>query len=382
MAINGIGAWQYQNVYNLTNDRKRAESVESEKTQEAAPANDLAEIGRKYGVNVTVGSDKSFDGYMWGAGSGNNIYIAKEVADRAKKDPELMKTLEDQISKVPQSVQEIKDGMKRLGSETIACGVQIDKNGRISYWCIGRKVSGNEDNKPTYKEQVQKQLAEMREKKKAEEKASAKNLVAKQTEENLSEKTNVRNGVLKSLQNKYSDIPLSLGQFTPNQASGARNGFQGVLISPIYLAKAEQSETEYAKLDEMLSGVSDAQKWLEGAFANDGLELVANGFYIDDKGNMGSWSAVRKKNDLLSEINIEMNKGAERINKQKAEKQEDKKSEEKAKAKTLEKKRAEEKLSELRATKADSINKLLEKTASGEGTVYNSSFGNMFSGKA
>ena len=143
------------------------------------------------------------------------------------------------------------------------------------------------------------------------------------------EKKSSKKSHLERLQEKYSGFDISKGTFSQNQILSAKRGCQGVQISSAYLAKAENDEKEAKKLDEMLSGVEDAQRWLENAFAKDGTELISNGYYIDDKGNMGSWSVVRKKDDMFSGLNNQANLNKDRVQEQRDKKAQEKKAEEK-----------------------------------------------------
>ena len=155
------------------------------------------------------------------------------------------------------------------------------------------------------------------------------------------EKKSSKKSYLERLQDKYSGFDISKGTFSQNQISSAQKGFKGVQISSAYLNKAENNDAEAKKLDEMLSGVEDAQKWLENACARDGLELVSNGFYIDDQGNMGSWSVVRNKKSMFEGLNNQVDKDADRIREQLEKKAKEKKEEEKVEKKKEEEEKAE-----------------------------------------
>lgn len=72
---------------------------------------------------------------------------------------------------------------------------------------------------------------------------------------------------MEQMKDKYSEFDVTVGNFSQNQVSEKSRGFQGVAVSPAYLAKAENSEKTAKDLDEMLSGVESAQKWLQDAFS-------------------------------------------------------------------------------------------------------------------
>lgn len=144
--------------------------------------------------------------------------------------------------------------------------------------------------------------------------------------ETRAEEKSRKASVLEQMQEKYAEFDVTAGNFSQNQVSGESKGFQGVTVSPAYLAKAENNAKTAKDLDEMLSGVGSTQKWLQDAFRRDGLELVSCGYYIDENGNMGSWSLVKKKDSLFDGLAKQSEKDAERIRekRKKAEEREDK----------------------------------------------------------
>ncbi|MDE7332009.1 MAG: hypothetical protein K2O16_07155 [Lachnospiraceae bacterium] len=151
--------------------------------------------------------------------------------------------------------------------------------------------------------------------------------------------TENKGSLLSQLQDKYSNFDITAGTFSKNQVSSSSKGFQGVMVSSAYLSKAENDEATAKDLDEMLSGVESAYSWLKNAFAKDGLELVSCGYYIDENGNMGSYSAVEKKHSMFDGLTEQSEKNADRIK----EKQEKAREQKKADEKKAEKKEAEEK---------------------------------------
>lgn len=135
--------------------------------------------------------------------------------------------------------------------------------------------------------------------------------------------------VLEQMQDKYADFKVTAGDFSQKQVSAQRKGFQGVAVSRAYLAKAENDERTAKDLDQMLGGVESAQKWLRSAFKRDGMELVSCGYYIDENGNMGSWSLVRKKDSMLDGMAEQSEKDAGRIREKREKTKEQKKAEDK-----------------------------------------------------
>lgn len=154
-------------------------------------------------------------------------------------------------------------------------------------------------------------------------------------------KTNTENkgSLLSQLQDKYSNFDITAGTFSKNQISSSSKGFQGVMVNSAYLSKAENNEATAKELDEMLSGVESAYNWLKNAFAKDGLELVSCGYFIDENGNMGSYSVVEKKHSMFDGLAEQSEKSADRIKEKQEKTREQKKTEEKK----AEKKKEEEK---------------------------------------
>ena len=71
--------------------------------------------------------------------------------------------------------------------EILSAGALIDKNGKVSYWMVGRSKDTMENPGTVYKEKVQKQIAEKRAKKKEEEALKEKKLAKAESVEKLME---------------------------------------------------------------------------------------------------------------------------------------------------------------------------------------------------
>lgn len=157
-----------------------------------------------------------------------------------------------------------------------------------------------------------------------------------ETEEKI-EKTSV----LEQMKDKYSDFEVTVGTFSQSQISSKNKGFQGVMISSAYLAKAENDGKTAKDLDDMLSGVESAYNWLKNAFAKDGSELVSCGYYIDDKGNMGSYSVIKKKGSMFDGLQKQSDDMDKRIKEKREKKAQEKKDAEKVKEQKQEEKKSE-----------------------------------------
>jgi hypothetical protein len=137
-------------------------------------------------VNITItdiNSDKQMKNYMFGSSGGNNIAISSSILEKMASDPTTAAKYEQYIADVPKAAEEIKEGLANYGAEMIACGTVIDKNGKVSYWCIGKYDEVRENPGTVYKEKVQKQLEEKRAEKKEQEKAEEKKAEKKKAQE-------------------------------------------------------------------------------------------------------------------------------------------------------------------------------------------------------
>lgn len=138
-----------------------------------------------------------------------------------------------------------------------------------------------------------------------------------------------KTSVLEQMQEKYSEFDITSGVVTQSSISSSTKGFQGVTINPAFLAKAENDGETAKKLDEMLGGVEEAQKWKQNVLSQKGLNLISSGFYIDENGNMSSWSVVEKKNSIFDNLKQQNEETNDRIKekkeKEKAEKEENEK---------------------------------------------------------
>ena len=188
MAITGVT--DYTNTYAA--DRTNESSGFSGNTQDY-----LNGLKAKYpDVNITVvdfKNDKQMDNYMFGSSGGNNIAISSNIIQKMATDPATAAKYEKYIADVPKAAEEIKAGLADHGAEMVAGGTVIDKNGKVSYWCIGKHEPPKDSSTVSYKKQIQEQLEEKRAKKKEEEALKEKRIEKAETLEKLLEK--IRNKV-------------------------------------------------------------------------------------------------------------------------------------------------------------------------------------------
>ena len=188
MAITGVT--DYTNTYAA--DRTNESSGFSGNTQDY-----LNGLKAKYpDVNITVvdfKNDKQMDNYMFGSSGGNNIAISSNIIQKMATDPATAAKYDKYIADVPKAAEEIKAGLADHGAEMVAGGTVIDKNGKVSYWCIGKHEPPKDSPTVSYKKQMQEQLEEKRAKKKEEEALKEKRIEKAETLEKLLEK--IRNKV-------------------------------------------------------------------------------------------------------------------------------------------------------------------------------------------
>lgn len=180
MAISGVTG--YTNTYSA--ERTSGTGRSRGDTQEY-----LSQLRAKYSnVNITVAdfkNERQEDSYMFGCSGGNNVVISSNIIEKMASDPETAAKYEKIIEEAPEATRIIKDGLASYGAEMIACGTSVDKNGKVTYWSIGRHKP-QEDNKTiSNKKTIAEQVQEKREKKKAEEAAKQKRLEKSETMEKL-----------------------------------------------------------------------------------------------------------------------------------------------------------------------------------------------------
>ena len=98
-----------------------------------------------------------------------------------RKDTELGSVSEERIAKLPEEGKQIERDINAMGHEVLACGMQIEKDGRISYWSIGYDPQASEKQAQCAKEKAE-ELKERQDKlmeKVAERKKKAKELEEK-----------------------------------------------------------------------------------------------------------------------------------------------------------------------------------------------------------
>ena len=195
MAISNVN--NYANAYESLYASKQTKTSETDGTSKTSSSSQttkeyLSYLQQKYSnVNITVtdlNSDKQMKNYMFSCSGGNNIAISSSILEKMVSDPTTAAKYEKVIADVPKEAEEVKESLANYGGEVIASGTVIDKNGKVSYWCIGKWDEEIENPGTVYKEKVQKQLEEKRAKNKEEEALKEKKQEEAERAEKLQEK--------------------------------------------------------------------------------------------------------------------------------------------------------------------------------------------------
>ena len=151
----------------------------------------LNSLKEKYpGVNITVAdfkSGKQEDAYMLGSRGYNNIAVSSSIVEKMASDPAAAAKYEKVFAEMSGNSERIEKFARENNDEILSAGALIDKNGKVSYWMVGRSKDTMENPGTVYKEKVQKQIAEKRAKKKEEEALKEKKLEKAETLEKLME---------------------------------------------------------------------------------------------------------------------------------------------------------------------------------------------------
>ena len=182
MAISGVT--DYTNTYAAD----RANGSSSLNGDSQAYLNSLKE---KYpDVNITVAdfkNGKQEDAYMLGNSGYNNIAVSSSIVEKMASDPAAAAKYEKVFAEMSGNSERIEKFARENNDEILGAGALIDKNGKVSYWMVGRSRDTMENPGTVYKEKVQKQIAEKRAKKKEEENLKEKKLAKAESVEKLME---------------------------------------------------------------------------------------------------------------------------------------------------------------------------------------------------
>ena len=182
MAITGVT--DYTNTY--------AAGRANESSTTSSTQTYLKELKEKYpGVNITVAdfnSEKQTDAYMLGRRGYNNIAVSSSIIEKMASDPTAVAKYEKVFAEMSGNAERVEKFARENNDEILGAGAVIDKNGKISYWMVGRSKDKMENPETVYKEKIQKQIAEKRAKRKEEEEFQEKKLAKAESLEKMLEK--------------------------------------------------------------------------------------------------------------------------------------------------------------------------------------------------
>ena len=205
MAI--LGVTDYTNTYAAD----RANGSSSLNGDSQAYLNSLKE---KYpDVNITVAdfkNGKQEDAYMLGSRGYNNIAVSSSIVEKMAKDPAAAAKYEKVFAEMSSNSERIEKFARENNDEILSAGALIDKNGKVSYWMVGRSKDTMENPGTVYKEKVQKQIAEKRAKKKEEEALKEKKLAKAESVEKLMEQVKAGSSQPVKLQEEGKGVKLDL----------------------------------------------------------------------------------------------------------------------------------------------------------------------------
>ncbi len=207
MAISGVT--DYTNTYAA--DRTNGNNSLNGDSQ--AYLNSLKE---KYpDVNITVAdfkNGKQEDAYMLGSRGYNNIAVSSSIVEKMASDPAAAAKYEKVFAEMSGNAERIEKFARENNDEILSAGALIDKNGKVSYWMVGRSKDTMENPGTVYKEKVQKQIAEKRAKKKEEEALKEKKLAKAESVEKLMEqiKAETSQSVKMQEEGKGAQLDLSI----------------------------------------------------------------------------------------------------------------------------------------------------------------------------
>ena len=205
MAISGVT--DYTNTYAAD----RANGSSSLNGDSQAYLNSLKE---KYpDVNITVAdfkNGKQEDAYMLGSRGYNNTAVSPGIVEKMAKDPAAAAKYEKVFAEMSGNSERIEKFARENNDEILSAGALIDKNGKVSYWMVGRSKDTMENPGTVYKEKVQKQIAEKRAKKKEEEALKEKKLAKAESVEKLMEQVKAGSSQPVKLQEEGKGAKLDL----------------------------------------------------------------------------------------------------------------------------------------------------------------------------
>ena len=98
-----------------------------------------------------------------------NIAVSSSIIEKMASDPAAVAKYENVFAEMSGNAERVEKFAQEYNDEILGAGAVIDKNGKVSYWMVGRSKDKMENPGTVYKEKIQKQIAEKRAKRKEEE---------------------------------------------------------------------------------------------------------------------------------------------------------------------------------------------------------------------
>ena len=150
MALAGVS--DYTNTYAVS---KNSYNAKGSNGLSGTAQSYLSDLKQKYSdVNITVAdfsSEKQSDAYMLGSRGYNNVAISASVVERMATDPQAAAKYEEIVSSMSGNAERIEKFAQENNDEILGAGVVIDKNGKVSYWMVGRSKDTMENPGTVYK---------------------------------------------------------------------------------------------------------------------------------------------------------------------------------------------------------------------------------------
>ncbi|SNS31664.1 hypothetical protein SAMN05446037_1007177 [Anaerovirgula multivorans] len=93
---------------------------------------------------------------------------------------------------------------------------------------------------------------------------------------------------LKELKEKYPSLKFSTGYSNAKGPSGT--GLGNVVLHPNLLKKMASDPEFASKVENNIKYIPQGEAWLKNMLGSNGRKLVASGCFVDENGNVSSWS--------------------------------------------------------------------------------------------
>lgn len=91
-----------------------------------------------------------------------NIAVSSSIIEKMASDPAAAAKYENVFAEMSGNAERVEKFAQEYNDEILGAGAAIDKNGKVSYWMVGRSKDKMENPGTVYKEKIQKQIVEKR----------------------------------------------------------------------------------------------------------------------------------------------------------------------------------------------------------------------------